>query len=62
MAEGAVNGAARPGSGAPHVGAQWGKEQKWGMFPAEGIRDCANWKGLELRGQEGGGDYLGVCS
>ena len=29
-------------------------------LPAEGIRDWANWKGLELRGQEGGGDYLRV--
>ena len=61
MAEGAVNGAARPGSPAPHVGAEWGREQEGGPFPAEGIRDYANWKGLELRGQEGGGDYLRVC-
>ena len=27
-------------------------------FPAEGIRDSANWKELEQREQEGGGDYL----
>lgn len=55
-----MNGTARPGSGAPHEGAEWGKGRGgvgW-LFPAEEIGDWA--KALELRGEEGGGDYLQV--
>lgn len=53
----------RPGLGAglPTWEPSGGGSRRGGPFPAEGIRDCANWKGLELRGQEGGGDYLRVC-
>lgn len=36
MAEGSVNGAARPGSGAPHVGAEWGREPEGGPVPSRG--------------------------
>ena len=43
MEEGALNGTARPGSGAPHEGAEWGKGWGW-LFPAEEIRDWANRK------------------
>lgn len=53
----------RPGLGAglPTWDPSWGGSRRGApQFPAEGIRDCANWKGLELRGQEGGGDYLRV--
>ena len=54
MEEGALNGTARPGSGAPHEGAEWGKG--WGrLFPDEEIGDWANRKALELRGGRGRG-------
>ena len=53
----------RPGLGAglPTWEPSGGGSKGGVPFPAEGIRDYANWKELELRGQEGGGDYLRVC-
>lgn len=46
------------GAGLPTWEPSGGGRARGKPFPAEGIRDSANWKGLELREQEGGGDYL----
>lgn len=64
MAEGAVNGAARPGSGTPHVGPEWGREPEWGGPSSQqrGSETALIGRGWSCGGRKGEGITCGSAA
>lgn len=61
MEESALNRAAGPGSGAPHVGAEWGRGREGGArSQRRGSETGLIGRGWSCGGRKGGGDYLRV--